>query len=52
MNQPMLVGKWMQFKGAIMERVGKLLGKREIQETGEAQRVRGRIEAAAHKDLP
>jgi uncharacterized protein YjbJ (UPF0337 family) len=47
MDTRKLEGKWKILKGTVLEELGKLFGSEEIQRSGEAQRVRGKIESAA-----
>jgi len=42
-------GLWNICKGFVIERYGKLLRNKNIQETGESKRVRGKIQASAEK---
>ena len=52
MDRRKVIGKWKIIKGTIVEEVGKLLGNEKIKTDGEAERVRGRIEAAAASNTP
>ena len=47
MNQTQMMGRWLEFKGSILETVGKWFENTKLRTDGQAQRVRGRIQAAA-----
>ena len=52
MNRGTLEGKWKELKGKVKEQIGKIAGDRQLQQDGEAERVRGRIQnAVADKDV-
>jgi len=50
-NQTSIAGQWKQFKGALVENVGKILGNRKMVADGAAEKTRGRIQAGASKRL-
>ncbi len=50
MNQTQIFGRWLEFKGSLMETVGKWFDNSKLQSDGQAQRVRGRIQAAANSN--
>ena len=51
MNQTQIMGRWKEVKGSILETVGKWFENTKLQSDGQAERVRGRIQAAANADL-
>lgn len=47
MNQRILEGKWLQLKGTVVSKLGKLMSDPQMIQKGESEVVRGKIQCAA-----
>lgn len=47
MNKRQFIGAWKEIKGEIVKQVGKLIGDKEMEMSGSAEDVRGKIQKAA-----